>query len=205
MPEPIIILDNDAAEPSIDELMTDEVKNRLIEFIQFLFSRSDNYRWVDDEVESKISISDIYPEKENVEQKPAIVVRRDNMLLTNRGIGHFHSWTFSKNFGSRFMDMLRSQVVIECYSREGLEAEKLANMVFMGILFFRRQLREVGRVHDILAAGIGPEIPQRVTSEITLAMVPVQVSFTFTEQWCTEEIGETLFNKLAVTTVIRDR
>jgi hypothetical protein len=203
--EPILIIDSFAPDPPIDNLMTDEVKNRLIEFLRFIFSRSERYRFTDDEVDSKVWISDVFPKKEDMEKKPALIVRRENLLLTNRGIGHFFGWTLSKNFGSRFMDLLQSQVAIECYSREGLEAEKLANMVFGSLLFFRRKLREVGRVHDVLAAGIGPEIPQRVSSEITLAMVPVTLSFTFTESWITEEIGRNLFNGITLETLISNR
>jgi hypothetical protein len=196
--EPLIIIDPEGAEPPIDNLMTDEVKNRLIEFLRFIFERSDRFHYNDEELKSGISISDIFPVKEDFEKKPAITVRRENMLLTNRGIGHFKGWTLSKNFGSRFMDLLQSQVVIECYSREGLEAEKIANIVFGSILFYRRKLREVGRIHDVLVANIGAEVPQRVSSTITLAMVPVQLSFTFSEEWTTEEIGETLFNGIRV-------
>lgn len=196
--EPIVIIDSTGRDPVVDNLMTDEVKNRIIEFLQFVFSNSQRFQYLSDEIESKVSISDVFPKKEDYEKKPAIVVRRENMFLTNRGIGHFLGWTYSKNFGSRFMDMLQSQVVIECYSREGLEAEKIANIVFGSLLFFRRKLREVGRIHDILVANIGPETPQRISSEITLAMVPVQLSFTFTEMWTTETIGKDLFNGIQV-------
>ena len=150
--EPILIVDNTSPEPSIDNLMTDEVKNRLIEFLRWMFSRSERFKFSDDEVNSKIIISDIFPDKEDYEKKPSIVVRRENLFNTNRSIGHFHSWTFSKNFGSRYVDLFQAQVVLECYSREGLEAEKLANLAYMGILFFRVPLRAVGRIHDVLAA-----------------------------------------------------
>jgi hypothetical protein len=201
--EPIVFIDPDDQAP-VDNLLTDESKNRLLEFLRFIFERSEQYTFNDDEVESKISISDIYPKKEDTEKKPAIVVRRENMMLTNRGVGHFLGWTYSKNFGSRFMDLLQTQVVIECYSREGLEAEKIANMVFASILFYRRQLRKVGRVHDILTAGIGPEVPQRSSSEITLAMVPVHVSFTHSEVWTTEEVGQYPFNGIILETLIKD-
>ena len=203
MTEPIVFVDPDDQAP-VDNLLTDESKNRLIEFLRFIFERSEQYTFNDDEIESKISISDIYPKKEDAEKKPAIVVRRENMMLTNRGIGHFLGWTYSKNFGSRFMDLLQTQVVIECYSREGLEAEKIANMVFAAILFYRRKLRTVGRVHDILAAGIGPEVPQRASSEITLAMVPVHISFTHSEVWTTEEVGRHLFNGVVLEALIKD-
>lgn len=203
MTEPIVFIDPDDQAP-VDNLLTDESKNRLLEFLRFIFERSEQYTFNDDEVESKISISDIYPKKEDTEKKPAIVVRRENMMLTNRGVGHFLGWTYSKNFGSRFMDLLQTQVVIECYSREGLEAEKIANMVFASILFYRRQLRKVGRVHDILTAGIGPEVPQRVSSEITLAMVPVHVSFTHSEVWTTEEVGKYPFNGLKLELLVKD-
>lgn len=196
--EPFVIIDSTGRDPVIDNLMTDEVKNRIIEFMQFIFSNSSKFTYNSDPLSSKISISDVFPKKEDFEKKPAIVVRRENMFLTNRGIGHFKGWTFSKNFGSQFMDMLKSQVVIECYSREGLEAEKIANIVFGSLLYFRRKLREVGRIHDVLVANIGPEIPQKTSSEITLSMVPVQLSFTFTEMWTTETIGEHLFNGLQV-------
>lgn len=202
--EPIVIIDSTSQDPVIDSLMTDEVKNRLIEFLRFIFSNSSRFQYNDDELASKVSISDVFPKKEDYEKKPAIVVRRENLMTTNRGIGHFHGWTFSKNFGSRFMDLFRSQCVIECYSREGLEAEKLANIVFMSFLYFRRKLREVGRVHDILVANIGPEVPQKISSEITLAMVPVQLSFSFTEMWTTEEIGQDLFKGLDVSILIKD-
>lgn len=203
MSEPLVFIDPSDQQP-VDNLLTDESKNRLIEFLRFIFERSEQYTFNDDEIESKISISDIYPKKEDTEKKPAIVVRRENMMLTNRGVGHFLGWTYSKNFGSKFMDLLQTQVVIECYSREGLEAEKIANMVFASILFYRRKLRTVGRVHDILSAGIGPEVPQRVSSEITLAMVPVHVSFTHTEVWTTEEIGKDLFNGVILEALIKD-
>lgn len=203
MSEPLVFIDPSDQQP-VDNLLTDESKNRLIEFLRFIFERSEQYTFNDDEIESKISISDIYPRKEDTEKKPAIVVRRENMMLTNRGVGHFLGWTYSKNFGSKFMDLLQTQVVIECYSREGLEAEKIANMVFASILFYRRKLRTVGRVHDILSAGIGPEVPQRVSSEITLAMVPVHVSFTHTEVWTTEEIGKDLFNGVILEALIKD-
>lgn len=203
MAEPIKISDQTAPNPTFDNLLTDEVKNRILEFLRFLFSRSDQYTWVDDEIQSKIAISDIFPQKEDIGKKPAVVVRRGNLILTNRSVGHFQGWTFSKNFGSRFMDLLQSQVVIECYSREGLEAEKIANFIFMGLLFFRKRLREVGRVHDILAGAVGSEVPQRVSSEITLSMVPVEMSFSFSENWTTEQVGEDLFNSLVVRTVSR--
>jgi len=201
--EPIVFIDPADQDP-VDNLLTDESKNRILEFLRFIFERSERYTYNDNELLSKISISDIFPQKEDFEKKPGIVVRRENMLLTNRGIGHFLGWTFSKNFGSRFMDLLQTQVVIECYSREGLEAEKIANMVFASVLFYRRKLREVGRVHDILTAGIGPEVPQRVSSVVTLAMVPVHVSFTHTEVWTTEEVGQDLFRGIVLETLIKD-
>jgi hypothetical protein len=201
--EPLVFIDPDHQQPIVDNLMTDEVKNRLIEFLRFIFSRSERFHYTDDELESKISISDVYPKKEDAEKKPSLVVRRENLILTNRGIGHFSGWTLSKNFGSKFTDLLQSQCVIECHSREGLEAEKLANIVFSSLLYFRRKLREVGRVHDILVANIGPEIPQRISSEITHSMVPVQLSFTFTESWTTEEIGKELFNGVILETLIK--
>lgn len=203
MTEPIVFIDPTDQDP-VDNLLTDESKNRLIEFLRFIFERSERYTFNDDEIESKIYISDIFPKKEDTEKKPAIVVRRENMIMTNRGIGHFMGWTFSQNFGSRFLDLLQTQVVIECYSREGLEAEKIANMVFASILYYRRKLREVGRIHDVLAAGIGPEILQRGSSEITLSMVPVHVSFTHSEMWTTEEIGQNLFNGIQLDLLVKD-
>jgi hypothetical protein len=202
--EPIVIIDPSSKDPVIDHLMTDEVKNRLLEFLRFIFSNSERFKYNDDELASKISISDVFPKKEDYEKRPALVVRRENLMTTNRGIGHFKGWTYSKNFGSRFTDLFQSQCVIECYSREGLEAEKLANIVFMSLLYFRRKLREVGRIHDVLVANIGPEIPQKISSEITLAMVPVQLSFSFTEAWTTEEVGKDLFNGLEVSILIKD-
>lgn len=201
--EPFVIPDNTGRDPIIDNLSTDEVKNRLLEFLRFIFSNSSRFRFVDDDDnESKIIISDVF--KKDYDKKPAVVLRRENMFLTNRGLGHFKGWTYSKNFGSRFMDMLQSQVVIECYSREGLEAEKMANIVFFSLLAFRRKLRTVGRVHDVLVANVGAEVPQRISSEITLAMVPVQLSFTFTEQWTVEEIGRDLFNGIELQTMLKE-
>jgi hypothetical protein len=202
--EPIVVTDSSSKDPIVDNLMTDEVKNRLLEFLRFIFSNSERFKYNDDELVSKISLSDVFPKKEDYEKKPAIVVRRENLMATNRGIGHFKGWTYSKNFGSRYQDLFRSQCVIECYSKEGLEAEKLANIVFQSFLYFRNKLREVGRVHDILVANIGPEIPQRVSSEITLSMVPVQLSFEFTESWTVEEIGTHLFNGLEVSVLVKD-
>ncbi|HSG27665.1 MAG TPA: hypothetical protein VLA34_04230, partial [Candidatus Krumholzibacterium sp.] len=88
--EPIIIIDSQAPDPQIDNLMTDEVKNRVLEFLRFLFSRSNIFTFSDDELESKIWISDQFPVKEDYEKKPGVIVRRQNLVMTNRGIGHFH-------------------------------------------------------------------------------------------------------------------
>ena len=197
--EPFVIVDDKGQIPLIDNLMTDEVKNRLIEFLRFIFSNSSLYRYTDDEVNSRIYISDVFPVKEDYEKKPSVVVSRENLFLTNRGIGHFHSFKIARNLGYRFLDLLQSQVVIECYSRQGLEAEKIANIVFFSILAFRRKLRQVGRIHDVLTAGIGKEIPQKTSSDIILAMVPVTLSFTHREMWTIQEVGQDLFQGIDLT------
>lgn len=192
--EPIVIPDPEGNfEPGLEQA-TDVSKKRVIEFLRFIFSRDRLYPYTDDDLTTGIVITDVFATKgETREPKPKIVVRRDNVVLTNRSLGHFMEWTWSKNFGSRYMDLLVSNVVVECYSRLGVEAERIASKVFTAVLFYRKQLRTVGMIHDILSVGIGAEQNVRVTSEVELAMVPVQLNFSFPLVWINEEIGEVEF------------
>lgn len=195
--DPIVIPDPEGNTNPNPESTTDIAKKRIIEFLRWVFARDRLYPYTNDDTTTRIGITDIFAINQDTrEQKPKIVIRRDNVVMTNRSIGHFMEWTYSMNFGSRFMDLCISNVVAECYSTHGIEAERIADKVFKSVLFFRKQLRTIGMIHDILSVGIGAEQNVRVTSKVELAMVPVQINFSFPLVWINEEIGQEVFNGL---------
>jgi hypothetical protein len=150
-----------------------------------------DFRWLPDQEETKIHISDQYTENmERPEPRPALIVTRGTIGWQNRGgIDQKQSMSFGSG-AKRFTDLLFTQVTVNCFSREGLEAEELANIVFQTVRFFAQQLRARSDVFEVDSASLGSEALIESDSKKNLSVVPVGLVLHFQDSWVLRIPGE---------------
>lgn len=165
---------------SNDFIYTSRAKDAVLVFLQRVFGlpglfrdQPNIYRYSDDEKSSKIMIADFNTANLNsIHDKPALLVFRGTITPQTLGIGDKTNQTFLAGVEEREL-LLNVGMSIRCYSREGLEAEMLAVIVFKLIRYLNEDIQKLAGIFDIEAQGIGSEqiIKRESTSEIT--MVPV--------------------------------
>jgi hypothetical protein len=157
-------------------------KGHVLDFLKEYFGQQDEYRWVQNENETRVMIVDKNAlEIEAVEHKPIIATSRGSLRWNRRTIDQLkshHSPTGSR----KYMDLMDSVITIGCYSKHGIVAEELADIVFGGFTYFRNILRNRG-FHDIHAVDIGAESTVKGDAQQDIALVPVTLAFSFTESW----------------------
>jgi hypothetical protein len=80
-----------------------------------------------------------------------------------------------------YSDIIRGTVTINCISKQGLQAEEIANIVFMSLTGFKAQIYKHG-IHGLTALQIGEEQILRSNSDIELTAVPVSFSYTMEKE-----------------------
>ena len=143
-----------------------------------------DFRWLKDQEKTNIFIADQFTENmERPEPRPALIVTRGTIGWENKS-GIDQKEVISFNSGAkRFTDLLFTQVTVNCFSREGLEAEELANIVFQCVRFFAQQLRERSNVFEIDSASLGSEALIEADSKKNLSVVPVGLVLHFQDRW----------------------
>jgi len=169
-------------------ILTSFSKDLILEFLQDMFSQQDlydgknDYVWSPDPEESKILIADAYTEDlETAEMRPAIVLRRGPIRWMQTSIDQRANVDFRT--GRRtFQDLLASDLTAECLSRNGLEAELLADIVFQGIQIFASTIRHRG-AFEVDSVAIGPETLIQGDSQQDLSAVPVGIRLLLQKSW----------------------
>ena len=167
---------------------TSLAKDLILKFLQDFFSEPklyddhNDYLWSANLADSKILIVDSYTEDlERMELRPAIVLRRGGTGWMNTSL--LQRMSFDWRTSARgHTDLLYSDLTLECLSRNGLEAEFLADLVFQGIQFFAQQIRERGAFR-VASAVIGGETLIQSDSQQELTAVPVTMTLSFQNQW----------------------
>jgi hypothetical protein len=167
---------------------TSLAKDLILKFLQDLFSEpklydgQNAYLWNLDPMQSKILIVDSYTEDlEKMELRPALVLRRGGTAWMNTSLNQRLS--FDWRTGARgYTDLIHSDLTVECLSRNGLEAELLADLVFQGIQFFALQIRERG-AFKVASVAIGSETLIQADSQQELTAVPVNMTLSFQSRW----------------------
>lgn len=165
-----------------------KAKDIVLHFLQQLFSQTslyndiNEYKWNQDAKVSKIHISDANVENLLiVEQKPSIIVTRGNMQWQG---GAMDAFLASNLDGTRqYKDMMAVDMTINCFSREGLEAEFLSSLVFQLLTLFKQDLRAQYGIHRIDILGLGAESIIQSDSKIDLIAVPVFIRMLWSEEW----------------------
>lgn len=165
-----------------------KAKDIILQFLQKIFSQStlynglNEYQWNGDSKVSKIHISDSNIENLLiVEQKPSIIVTRGNMQWQGGAIDSFLNRDMN---GKRdYKDLMSVDMTINCFSREGLESEFLASLVFQLLTVFKQDLRATYRLHKFDVLGLGAETIIQSDSKIDLIAVPIFIRLMWTEEW----------------------
>ena len=178
--------------------ITDYAKDAVLSLLQEFFSKEKNageFLFNRDPSLSRILIADKYTiNLEDGEKTPASVVMRGAQAWGRRGIDGFLGWE-GKNVGERRTDLVQGAFNCTCMSRQGLEAENLAHVVFAFFTYFKSVLRDsVKGLHDIQGVVLGEELIAKSDSDVDVSVVPVQLSLLLQWSGLLEQTGRPPFN-----------
>lgn len=155
-------------------------------FLQELFKERPpgSFKYDSDDTKTEIQISDQHTVNlDVVHHKPSIVAVRGPISSMNMGLGGNGLESRPMTSGDRtYNDLLSGSIAFSCYSREGIEAENIAFLVFNSFKLFKPILREAG-FFTIKSVNIGAEALIESGAEDELYMVPVYVSLQIQDRW----------------------
>lgn len=156
-----------------------------------------DFQWSEDQDSTKLFIADSWTENmERPEPRPALILTRGDIRWMNTTIDQLQSQTFGT--GERvYSDLLQSDLTVNCFSREGLEAELLGNIVFQSLQFFAKIIRQRTKVFEVNSVVLGREALVQSDSKIDLTVVPVGIGLYWQDRWKLRIPGE-IVNKIEV-------
>lgn len=167
---------------------TSLAKDLILQFLQDMFSEpelldgANPYLWCPDPSKTRILICDGYTEDlEKAEMRPAVVLRRGGLQPALTMLTQRRSFDF-RTGSSESTNLMHADLTAECLSRNGLEAELLADIVFQGLLFYALQVRQRG-AFEVKQLLIGPETLIQSDSQQELSAVPVGLVISFQSSW----------------------
>lgn len=199
---------NNASTGSISK----DIKYLFLTFAQSFFAVNQDYPWMQNPALTEIVIADKYAVDIGVAvKKPLIVLSRGAyrwaMLVRDQdgqntgniyeeGIEQLKGPLGSANakVNRSYTDLLTGTVTYNVVSKNGVEAEELADTLFTALTTNKPQLKAAG-IHLINALQIGDEQILRLhgTSEIEATLIPITVAFTMQK---TLKAGEKQFKVL---------
>jgi hypothetical protein len=191
----------------------------FVRFLQVLFETFEKgaYHWDVDEKNSEIVISDQATiRKEDVEKRPAILVSRGPLALTNVSMDQFAGPVLQrdadgqpmfkpnndpKTGSRRHTDLSSCTMTYNCLSREGLEAQRLAWICGYFTRSLKRTLLRAGmhRVGEEVQFGSESSPGSIVSPDPNeIVMVSVSVPFYFQDTWSVEAADKLLLKHVAL-------
>ena len=179
------------------------LKRTALEFLQIVFSLREDYCYNPDDTVTGIQIADSHAaDLQSVNIRPAIIAVRGPMSYRNLGLGGGAvSFRNMKTGSYEYTDLLTGSLSFSVYSREGIEAEQIAHLVFSLFKFFRTDLQKYGffTIQNLNMGGTSL-IEQEGADDVTY-VVPVSMTASVVDKAINEEIvGRSL--KKVVTEVI---
>lgn len=167
------------------------LKRTAVEFLQILFgSRAEgSYHYDSDDTKTEIQIADAYSTSlDAINLRPAIIVTRGP--ISSQGLGLGNAGIESVDMHTRattFSDLLVGSISIACFSKQAVEAEQIAHLVFNSFKVFSPTLRQRGFFH-IRSLNIGAEalIEQDGASAETF-MVPIALTALVQDRWTLDQ------------------
>lgn len=172
------------------------IKQIGLEFLQTVYAENSpiqtRFNWQDDEAESDILIIDKYTfNLDDVAARPAIVANRGPHRWANTsGFQQTQEYDF-KTAKRTSTDLISGNVIFNCFSKEGIEAEEIAGNVFDWFRVFRDPLRKTG-LFRVESTTMGEEALVKSDSRPDLSVVPVQVEASVQVRWSIQPYARTL-------------
>jgi hypothetical protein len=165
-------------------------KDVLLKALKLFFSTHNEFTWSADSSNSVISISDAFAsDKENKELLPAIVLQRGSFSWRN---GHLAQKVYNNlQDKQQYLDLLTGTFTCLCVSTAGLEAERLAEDVFLFFTRFREAISTKG-LFNLKNISIGSEQVRKSGSDTDSVLVPVQLQVVVEDNWTLVENGPSL-------------
>ena len=174
-----------------------QVKYIFLAFLQGWFATHPRYTWsLADPALSKVLILDKYSYNiKTAGKKPAIILSRGPMRWLNTSIAQ-RDIIDIRSGAESYTDLLEGTISFNCISKEGLEAEELASIVFNIITAYKNKLRSAG-LHTIGHISISEEQAIKIDSEPNVSAITVNVQYT---KQATVRVAPKFYNMAVVKT-----
>lgn len=167
------------------------LKRTTLEFLQVLFSTraKGSLQYDDDENKTDIQICDQHTvDLETWHTRPAIIGVRGPVSWQALGLGGNAFESQDRRTGkTTHNDLLTGSMAFSCISREGIEAENIAHLVFNSFRAFRPELAKYG-FFTIKSLNIGSEtLVIQDGAHDDLYIVPVYITAQMQDRWTLDD------------------
>lgn len=160
------------------------IKRVFLSFLQEWYATQDpKLIWNVDRRLTKIFIGDKFiSSPEVVEKMPSIILSRGQLVWAQTSIDQMQTVDLPMSSAGmdpnkKRTDLVRASITFQCISQNGIEAETIANTLFLNLVGFKDQFRRNG-IHQIMGISMGEETLLRSDVAPRLVAVPVNVVFT---------------------------
>ena len=165
------------------------LKRTALEFLQILFNQRaiGSFHYDQDDTRSDILIADIHAvDLKTVGVRPAIIGVRGPLNWQDVGIGSIENR--NQTTGDYAINgLLNGSIALSCVSREGIEAEQLAHLVFNSFKMFRPVLQKYG-FFSIKGLSIGAEtLVEQEGADDRTTIVPVYIGAQIQDRWIMDD------------------
>lgn len=190
-----------------------DAKDVLLKFLQEFFYQMPRNKnlfhfdpgegWQTDELTSEVIITDSGAmNTDTLEKRPAIIVSRNQFAYANLGLDNLVKVTGVNDLRTH-SDLLQGSFSINCVSKLGLEAEKLALLVTRALKSHRRLLQQAGFFQIGQNITVGPENPAASIfpgdSDEDYVLVTVTFPCYWQDVWSVNPTGLTVINSIKLT------
>lgn len=161
---------------------------QMIDTLREFFGQQtrDNFQFSDDEAYTRVLIREKNAVKlDSPDDRPMLVVSRGTIRTQNRYIADRHSIDGTTGLHT-YLDIIETQITVDCLSPRGLEAEALASMVFGMVKHNREYIIAKGFLR-IDPPVISEEQIILVNSDYDLINVSVVFSVVYAIKWINRE------------------
>jgi len=181
------------------------LKRTALEFLQILFSERapGSFHFDHDDTKTEIIISDLHAvDLKMAGMRPSIVAVRGPLSWQGPGLGNVLNRDIPTG-SYTFKELLTGSLALSCISREGIEAEQIAHLVFNSFKYFRPVLQKYG-FFQIKSLSIGGESLVEIDgSSDMMVVVPITISAMIEDQWTLEETAVKQLRQIIISHFIK--
>lgn len=181
------------------------LKRTALEFLQILFGEraQGSFHYDSDDTKTEIFIADTHAvDTISTGVRPMIIAVRGPLSWQPVSIGDVETREMTTG-KTTFNGLLSGSLALSCISREGIEAEQLAHLVFNSFKFFRPVLQQYG-FFSIKSLNIGEEtLVEQEGADDKTYVVTVYVTATVQDRWTLEETAARQLKQIIIETMFK--